>query len=130
MREKELVFVYGTLKFGFSNSGFLLNSQIIGRGETKQNYALYQAELPYLLNDKEHKVKGEVYNVNEETLFYLDMLEGHPYLYTRKKIKILTEKGKTLNCWTYFFNQPKRNHWQLTDGEYKLNNNKYKSLWQ
>jgi gamma-glutamylcyclotransferase (GGCT)/AIG2-like uncharacterized protein YtfP len=126
--KKELVFVYGTLKFGFSNSGFLLDSEIIGRAETKRRYSLYEWDLPYLIKEPNHKVKGEVYKINKQTLSYLDSLEGHPYLYERQKIKVtLNGKKKDVNCWGYFWQPPKRTHWKLTNGEYKQNKNN--ELW-
>jgi len=123
MKDRELVFVYGTLKFGYSNSGFLTNSEIVGRAETKRRYSLYEWDLPYLTNKPNHKVKGEVYRINKQTLMYLDSLEGHPYLYERKKVKVLLEKGSNrgklnVECWVYFFNQPHRECWKLTDGEF------------
>jgi len=124
---KQTIFVYGTLKFGFHNAGFLLNSEILGRGKTESTYALYEGALPYLTDRKIHKVKGEVYRVSSGTMDYLDRLEGHPHLYKRKKIAVQLDGGKTLNCWTYFWTQSQRVDWNLTDGEYKLNNN---TLWQ
>lgn len=129
MINNELVFVYGTLKFGYSNSSFLTNAKIIGRGITKDKFSLYVGSLPYLTSEMIHQVKGEVYEVSKQRLAYLDSLEGHPNFYKRWKIKIKLENNKTVTCWTYFFNDYKREDWKLTDGEYKqpLLNNR---LWQ
>lgn len=132
MIDKEFVFVYGTLKFGYSNSGFLMNSEIIGRAETEGKYSLWQWDLPYLTSTPNHKVKGEVYKVTPNVLSYLDSLEGHPHLYKRQKIKVVLEKGSNrgklkVSCWGYFWKQPRRECWKLTNGEYIQ---KTENLWQ
>ena len=121
MKGKEYIFVYGTLKFGYSNSGFLINSEIVGRATTNNLFTLYESGLPYLTEKATHQVKGEVYKVSYKTMLHLDMLEGHPTLYEREQIKVTTEDNKNILCWCYFFKQPVRNNFILTNGEYKEN---------
>ena len=54
----------------------------IGDGVTKNKYALYEAGIPYLVeNEQVSKIKGEVYFVDETTFEILDSLEGHPSWY-------------------------------------------------
>ena len=101
------VFVYGTLRSGFSNHFIMEPTVKIGNGTTKNKYALYEAGIPYLVEDeKVSNVKGEVYFVDETTFDILDTLEGHPSWYERKLIPVIVE-GKEYTAWTYF-NKPNR----------------------
>ena len=99
------VFVYGTLRSGFSNHFIMEPTVKIGNGTTKNKYALYEAGIPYLVEDEQvSNVKGEVYFVDETTFDILDTLEGHPSWYERKLIPVIVE-GKEYTAWTYF-NKP------------------------
>ena len=86
------VFVYGTLRSGFSNHFIMEPTVKIGDGTTKNKYALYEAGIPYLVEDEQvSNVKGEVYFVDETTFDILDTLEGHPSWYKRKLIPVIVE---------------------------------------
>ena len=106
---KHLVFVYGTLRSGYHNHFLVSNGASgtsknikIGKGKTKNKYALYEHGIPYLVEDeKTSKVTGELYMVDISTLQNLDLLEGHPKWYRRKLIKVLVGETEHL-AWTYF----------------------------
>lgn len=98
------VAVYGTLKSGHGNhSRFLTESYCLGEGRTCDDYPLVVDGLPYLIERKGtgHKVKVEVYRVDDDTLSRLDGLEGHPEWYQRKKIRVSLDKGGTTTAWIY-----------------------------
>ena len=79
------VFVYGTLKKDFGNHYFLKDSEFLGHAEVKGTiYSL--GHFPGAKLDEEGIIKGEIYEVNKETLERLDRLEGHPRLYLRTKV--------------------------------------------
>lgn len=102
--EQNLIAVYGTLKKGHGNYyNYLSDSKYVGRGETFYKYPLIVTGLPYLIDkqDTGNLVEVDVFKVSDEVLADLDILEGHPRWYKRKKIPILVN-GKTLNCWVYF----------------------------
>ena len=125
----EYVFVYGTLKFGFSNYRLLWNSQCIGRGYTIKKYDMYSSGIPYVIEDglEITKIYGEVYLCNENTMRNLDMLEGHPTFYKRKKVDIKIVNGKIQSCWIYFYQgdyEVGMKH--ITNGIY----NQTKQLWK
>ena len=83
------VFVYGTLKEGESNHEFLSTAKFLGKAETVAKYAMVNGiGFPFLLGyNKDGKyVKGEVYEVDEDTKEMLDILEGVPTLYVERKI--------------------------------------------
>ena len=99
------VFVYGTLRSGYSNHFIMSPTVKIGDGITKNKYALYSTGIPFLVEDEQvSRVKGEVYFVDETTFEILDSLEGHPRWYTRKLIPVMVD-GKEYTAWTYF-NKP------------------------
>jgi len=110
------VFVYGTLKFGYNNFPFIMGSIPLGKGITKNKYSLYVNGLPYLKKNPNHKVKGEVYEINPIRMTQLDLLEGHPDVYKREKIEVVIEK-KVLTCWAYFYTGYCKEKY-LTKGEY------------
>lgn len=96
-----LVFVYGSLRKGFSNHHFLNNSEYIGDFTSEEQFYLitYKSlSFPYLLEDLEidrpkSNIKGEIYRVNDDVLSKLDNLESNSVIYQRKKYKFLNEKN-------------------------------------
>ncbi|ENN95562.1 AIG2 family protein [Methanocaldococcus villosus KIN24-T80] len=44
----QYIFVYGTLRRGFWNNKLLKNSKFIGKGRTKEKYAMYADIIPML----------------------------------------------------------------------------------
>tara|TARA_R110002167_G_scaffold7683_12_gene36198 strand:- start:2012 stop:2368 length:357 start_codon:yes stop_codon:yes gene_type:complete len=113
----EIVFVYGTLRQGYNNHKLLLNCEFIDAGRTVNNYAMYANGIPYVSdNEQVSQIYGELYLVNQRILFNLDMLEGHPSWYKRKKIAIETFEGKVYNAWLYFNNTKTEN--LIVSGDY------------
>ena len=100
------VFVYGTLKHGFSNSFYYMaDAEYIDDAVTLEKYAMIGKDypFPYLLgkNSKGKRVKGELYEVTKSTLDKLDKLEGYPTHYNRELVNLLTSEGKVLKALTY-----------------------------
>lgn len=111
-RERQLVFVYGTLMSGLPNNYLLSTSEFIGKAITKNKMLLTAEGIPFL-NDliEDSNIEGEVYSVTEDVLATLDKLEGYRgrnYInfYERSAIDvILKDKKKTeLDCWVYIQN--------------------------
>lgn len=85
------IFVYGTLKSGYSNNFFMDGQKLEGSFETEPEYTLYRvASFPGLVKAEINgiSVKGEVWDVDEICLQRLDSFEGHPGLFKRQKINI------------------------------------------
>ena len=94
-----------------------MDCEIIDIGRTVNNYAMYANGIPYVSeNEKVSQIYGELYLVNSRILFNLDMLEGHPSWYKRKKVPIETMSGKIYNAWLYF-NETKTNN-LIASGDY------------
>lgn len=113
------VFVYGTLKHGFYNHRWMQGSVYLGKAEsTFHGYMMYDnGNYPVLVTGSE-VVKGELYVVSEETLKNLDMLEGHPDLYERKK-RMFNIKGVSVEAWVYMYQGACRGMRYVKDCEYK-----------
>jgi len=123
------VFVYGTLKSGEPNHHWMTETEngsgiLRWRGTTCQKYPLVIASrynIPFLLDvaGQGHNIHGEVYEIDEKKLAYLDILENYPILYTRKVVDIIveneTESGTTIKqAWTYFLKTHKPDMLQKT----------------
>lgn len=104
----EKLFVYGTLKRGYGNHHYLSESEFLGKAITKKRYALYSDGIPFLVKEPPvSRIKGELYEVDSETLENVDLLEGHPSVYRREKIVVILEDGREVEAWAYFYPHPR-----------------------
>ena len=101
---KTTIFVYGTLKRGQRNHGLLSDHHFMGLALTLPHYRLYDSgRHPALVDDLENgvAVRGEVWQVSEETLGKLDEYEGVPDYFSRRSIFL---QGWNSPVEAYFFN--------------------------
>lgn len=100
------VFVYGSLKRGFGNHSYLDGQEFLGDAKSvDDNFVMVSlGAFPAVLKDipsDNLAISGEIYKVNEETLYYLDMLEGNGSLYKREKRQFILDNGKKMEAWIY-----------------------------
>lgn len=109
------VFVYGSLREGFSNHRFMSNSRFVGYGVTtasKWVLTTVKGACPYPValltprKDRQGRIFGEVYKVRPSTMRRLDCLESNGSIYKRwlTNITVATDdKGgsKSISCWMY-----------------------------
>lgn len=105
------MFVYGSLKRGFSHSRLMDRATYIGEFRTLRRYPLVVAGKslsPYLLDipEKGSRVKGEVYAVDDALLADLDHLErvGSGSRYTRRvtKVSSCADRAFVADVFIYF----------------------------
>lgn len=104
---KHLVAVYGSLRQGFGNHRLLVGSKFLGDDDIYGGYKMYSLwGYPGVIKaDGNHRIKIEVYEVDDMTLQSLDRLEGFrgsqykDNLYNRESIN--TKYGSTF---IYFLN--------------------------
>ena len=88
-----LIFVYGTLKRGGSNHGFLHDQRFVGEARTPPGFRLFEITgYPGMVPvpDDREGVTGEVWSVDAACLRQLDELEGLAEgLYRREPIALL-----------------------------------------
>lgn len=118
--DEHFVFVYGTLKAGKSNHGLLENATLLGVAFTNPNTwnmvnlgaypALVEAAGP------SPRIKGEVYVVDDETLKNLDILEGYPEFYTRKRIRTYRADGRfAYVAFVYYMSEAPEGYTQIVE---------------
>lgn len=120
---KHLVFVYGTLKKGFSNHHFLKDQEYLGKAEIKGTMISLR-HFPGVCLVGNDDILGEVYEINDETLKRLDHLEGHPSFYKRKEILAfyidnLDQEVEANKAWCYTLPESylqEGNHQRIPDG--------------
>ena len=87
------VFVYGSLKRGFGNHGFLDGARCLGQYETQEascnmfSFAFYPG-VSRVESGAGHRILGELYLVDSKMLNELDKLEGNGMFYTREIVAL------------------------------------------
>jgi len=86
----KLLFVYGTLMQGMRNHSYMEKGKFIGSTQTKNGYELmYNGSIPAAREGGSDAIKGEMYEVEDEVLDQLDIIEGVQVdLYERKDIEV------------------------------------------
>ena len=102
LTRKHLLFVYGTLKFGYHNNPLLARGRLVGVGVTQNAYTMRDVGFPALLRNGGNlrQVYGEVYRIGDATLRRIDQLEGNGHLYQRELVPAQVN-GKTEQVWLY-----------------------------
>ena len=107
--EQKLIFVYGTLKRGYSNHHYLAGQQFLGEARTSPGFRLHDlGGYPGMVahaGDREG-VSGEVWSVDADALTHMDGLEGLAEgLYRRATIILLPPfAGQKIEA--YFYARP------------------------
>ena len=91
------VVVYGSLKRGLYNSRLLDGIECLDDSVYFTGTMASLGGYPCVTQHGNTKIKGELYEVDDETLARLDRLEGHPSFYERKRVH--TSAGE---AWIYF----------------------------
>lgn len=102
-----VVFVYGTLRRGFTNHSLLSGAPFLGVGQTAAQYSLWMNNYPCACHHPSLvRIRGELYSVSPAILSLLDELEDHPRLYRREVTSIILNQQQPVEAWMYFFPKP------------------------
>lgn len=111
---KELLFVYGTLKRGHGNNRLLFGQKYMGKAITEYPYIMEKRGIPFVYGANRawrgeelvngSNIHGEIYQVDPHALADIDGLEGHPRWYRRKLIpvELFAEVTTRIHAWLYF----------------------------
>ncbi|KJY82020.1 gamma-glutamylcyclotransferase [Vibrio galatheae] len=110
---QQLVFVYGTLRYGQVNHYLLEQSQWLGNHATPPIYALYDLGAYPAVIEGHSVIYGEVYQVDEHTLQQLDLLEDVPVTYRREQVE--TPFGP---AWMYVYQQSNQLDVLISSGDW------------
>ncbi|CAH0528893.1 gamma-glutamylcyclotransferase family protein [Vibrio hippocampi] len=97
------VFVYGSLKQGFSNDHLMAEAKYLGDGTTQSSdyHLVSLGSYPAALKHGRHPIVGELYQVDDNTFHHLDLLEEHPDFYCREWVAIEDSNGEKVAAWLY-----------------------------
>lgn len=104
-----LLFVYGTLKRGGTNHHLLRSQHWIADGRTEPRFALYDlSDYPGLVRttDRPEAITGELWQVDEASLAWLDEFEECGLLFERELIPVYDDRGRWLRAWAYLYRLP------------------------
>lgn len=88
MLEPIKLFVYGTLKKGYSNHRALEGAKFIGNCKTLPLYRMIDfGGFPGVLPKGNTAITGEMYLVSHQQMKRIDLIEGYPVFYTRVPIR-------------------------------------------
>ncbi len=91
------IFVYGSLKKGFSKHELMEGSQLICKTRTREKFAMVDLyHFPGVAREQVSPIYGEVYEIDDVLLDKLDNYEGD--WYCREQVEV--EAGFT--AWMYF----------------------------
>jgi len=98
------LFVYGTLMRGYWNDLYLENAKFICECKTVEDYSLIlKGQIPFLNSlNKLYKISGELYDVSDEDLKDIDILEGNESFYFRRKMNVIGDDNKEYEVYAYF----------------------------
>jgi len=124
----EHAFFYGTLMAGFDRRRRAgIDDKMSYRGRGYITGALFDLGIyPAAVPSSDGRVWGEVYEFSEvETvLAALDDIEGYTQtdpdrsLYTRQKVRVMLEDGRSVEAWGYFYNAPLGAAPRIASGDY------------
>lgn len=102
-----LVFVYGSLLRGMYNNERLLQgpgAKFVSSACTQPGFTMVSlGGFPGVVRGGTTSVRGEVYEVDVDTLAKLDMLEGHPNMYRRETELVEVEHGRLALAFIYIW---------------------------
>jgi len=98
------MFVYGTLRHDKSR-GHVLGALEYTEATLPNHKKVSPPTLgfPFIVQDESSEVQGEVYyNVSNDLIRQIDMIEGEGSLYHRIVVEVETEDGKHVKAYTYY----------------------------
>jgi gamma-glutamylaminecyclotransferase len=111
--KKHLVFVYGSLMTGLDNHYLLEGATAVATAVLMEPCVMIDCgHYPGLVrvdatDDRAASTKGEVYEVDDDTLKRLDELEGVPRYYQRAEGRVAVH-GDSADCQVMFYAMPPR----------------------
>ena len=116
------VFVYGTLKDGYHNNYYLRGcNKIHSTAISEDKYVLVNSGIPYAIpaeyaqDYKPLRILGEIWEVDEDSMEWLDGLEGHPDWYKREVREFVVFGEQKVKAWIYEYPHQLERDVELSD---------------
>jgi len=101
---KQILFVYGTLMKGHCNDHYLREQKYLGIGKLK-NYEMYHVDVyPGIIMNQGDSVVGELYEIDDDVLKTLDIVENEGTLFRREQLNIVLDCNE-LEAHVYVWNK-------------------------
>ena len=102
--QTRFLFVWGTLRSWQPNYYILEGMPPLMFVRTKQNFIRREGFPPVIQEGGNEPLFGELYMVNNDQLFdKLDYFEGHPEVYKRELLEVVSCSGLVINAWCYLW---------------------------
>lgn len=112
------LFVYGSLLSGEPAHPLLAGARFIGPARTAAGFELVDlGDYPALLRAGEAQVAGELYEVSDEILAAVDVYEGCPEIYARRRIEL--EGGDPAEAYVMNAEEHARGLPRVTSGDWR-----------
>ena len=99
--ENSYLFVYGTLKKGFSNNTLIKHTEFIGEAISVDRFDVSGYSFPCAYPNSEGKLlQGEIYNLSKSDFILTDGLESNGFFYSREIRKFVCNE-ETVEAWIY-----------------------------
>ena len=103
------LFVYGTLQSGQINHYYLKDARFIDKARSiplfqiiQREYDSYRYPAAFLSQEPDAQpLKGEIYEIDENTLKTIDELEDYPHEYDRKIMDFTLQDGQPIKALIY-----------------------------
>lgn len=95
----QYIFTYGTLKRGYRNHKYIEKAKFISDASIEGFYMFDLGRYPGIYEGA-GIIYGEIYEIDDEMLKEMDLLEEEGSLYIRKSIRV-----NDLDAWIYVYNK-------------------------
>lgn len=119
------LFVYGTLKKGKGNHGYIGGSSVVSRRTFVEGYQMYSlGGFPGVVKDDSSLIYGEVYSIDNKTLEGCDYLEGYRAdkpdnsMYIRTTVDCFDDNQRPIKAYMYIWNGPVDGLSKVDNGEW------------
>tara|TARA_B100000029_G_scaffold492004_1_gene552791 strand:+ start:2433 stop:2897 length:465 start_codon:yes stop_codon:yes gene_type:complete len=113
------IFVYGALRQGMGLNSILATSKRHGTHKTLPKYTMYDlGAFPCIINKGNTSIIGDLYEVTEDIVAKLDIIEGVPNLYKRGLIEL--DYDNVFEVQAYFWSYQEDDDVRLLDSSYKV----------
>lgn len=126
MEQKHVIFVYGTLRRNENNHHLLAGATMIAeQAWTMGSLFDTGSGYPAFIQNKENRVYGELYEIDDKELTDLDILEGYfgkgqeNNLYDRITQKISTDQGE-YEAFIYVMEKDEKDYIKIRCGDWKV----------
>jgi gamma-glutamylcyclotransferase (GGCT)/AIG2-like uncharacterized protein YtfP len=102
------LFIYGTIKRGQCRADVMTGQKFLGSAKLVPMYKMFNlGQFPALVKmpglDNGPMIEGELWEVDEDCIRRLDMIEGTPSFYRRQEVQVAGQEVESLYVESYLY---------------------------